>query len=511
LSTSSTKQSTLATEEDKLASNAGKKRDASGRILPLQRQGVPETLLQLSSVPVTSKISSSSTSSAGLITSYLTVRENRPCSVSRAQTITKLVAHAVYSDLLPTSFCEAKGMKSLFEFLEPNYQSPSHKTVMAHVSSSYNEGVERLITFLASATQDGTKVSITCDYWTNSQMQSFFTVTAHVIVVEGGEWTLKRCVLGTPHSQTPHTGDYVAKDLESLLTQFGLKEKVWFATHDNASNMHSGMKLCGLIPFNIGCFAHLLHLAVTGTIKDNPNIQECIDKLRSFISRLHHSTTMSTLFHNQRDSLCNGDSELEHLRKRELQNDNITRWSSSWIMLKSYFDLEVVVDICGRVNKDFMNILPDKLTAETLRSVTEALEPLAQVTTLWQTEKHSILSEVYPVLFSVTRKLKQRAETFKRLSPANKFYQALASAISERFCLDDLHFLTTMSIHVLASALDPRKFKRLSFLCEKSQEIVHARVITLGNEVSHSFVIFAILHLITSSQPFFSALSLFLF
>jgi len=83
--------------------------------------------------------------------------------------------------MLPLSAFENDGLRSLLNFLEPSYQPPSYKTVMNHILAIYNGRVSDLKRQLDCL--NAKSVSITTDFWSNSQKKPFMTVTAHYIDV----------------------------------------------------------------------------------------------------------------------------------------------------------------------------------------------------------------------------------------------------------------------------------------------------------------------------------------
>ena len=59
-----------------------------------------------------------------LMDSFVGVK--RKCSSNRAAKVTKLVCEMVARDLRPVSIVEGNGFRQLINYLEPDYQVPSH-------------------------------------------------------------------------------------------------------------------------------------------------------------------------------------------------------------------------------------------------------------------------------------------------------------------------------------------------------------------------------------------------
>lgn len=64
-----------------------------------------------------------------------------------------------------------------------------------------------------------------------------------------------------------HTGRYLARELEALLTSFGIQKKILSITCDNASNNDTMIQAINLEGFRgvesrVRCFPHILNLSV---------------------------------------------------------------------------------------------------------------------------------------------------------------------------------------------------------------------------------------------------------
>ena len=103
-------------------------------------------------------------------------------------------------------------------------------------------------------------------------MESFTTVTAHYLT---SEWPLEETVLSTEASEERHTAVNIANCIREVVDKFALRSKVVACVHDNTANvMLAGSMLEEEDGWkNIGCAAHLLHLAVNMGLEDVASIQ----------------------------------------------------------------------------------------------------------------------------------------------------------------------------------------------------------------------------------------------
>lgn len=82
------------------------------------------------------------------------------------------------------------------------------------------------------------KAAITCDDWTSEAQDHYLTVTVHY--TSNGH--IKQKVLNTKAVYESQTGLIVADEINSILEEFQINNKVVAATVDNASNMDVALK-----------------------------------------------------------------------------------------------------------------------------------------------------------------------------------------------------------------------------------------------------------------------------
>lgn len=138
------------------------------------------------------------------------------------------------------------------KILQPRYNPPSRDILTNRLIPAWYQ-VER--DNLISDLRDIRKAAITADGWTSIAQDHYVTVTAHY--TKQSEIVGK--VLRTKAVYEAQTGAVVAEEIEEILEEFGIKEKVVAATVDNAGNMDVAVKKLQFV--KIGCFAHTLNLA----------------------------------------------------------------------------------------------------------------------------------------------------------------------------------------------------------------------------------------------------------
>jgi len=99
-------------------------------------------------------------------------------------------------------------------------------------------------------------------------------------------------VLNTKAVYESQTGLVVANEIESILEEFSLNEKVGAATVDNASNMDVALKTLKFL--KVGCFAHTLNLAAQKVYSIGA-IRKWCAKHRAVVVWLKRSTMAKTV------------------------------------------------------------------------------------------------------------------------------------------------------------------------------------------------------------------------
>ena len=150
-------------------------------------------------------------------------------------------------------------------------------------------------------------------------------------------------VIGLRLIDVSHSGANIAECVQSVVTEFGLKDKVFSVTLDNASSNASAM--ARLIPNFLGylgpdpeplgtertvrgllhqhCACQIINLIVKSGLK---RIKSYLEAFRTAISYLNSSNQRIAEFHN----FC----LVKGVAPRKFQCDMDVRWNSTYIMLK---------------------------------------------------------------------------------------------------------------------------------------------------------------------------------
>ena len=90
---------------------------------------------------------------------------------------------------------------------------------------------------------DVSSVCLTSDIWSGNSKEDYITVVAHYIT---NDWELKKSVVGFKLIEVTHSGINIAEVISSVLRGWGLIDKVFDVSLDNASANTTAMS--GLTP-----------------------------------------------------------------------------------------------------------------------------------------------------------------------------------------------------------------------------------------------------------------------
>lgn len=132
------------------------------------------------------------------------------------------------------------------------------------------------------------KVAITCDGWSSLAQDHYITVTVHYI----HEGNMRVKVLSTKAVYEAQTGMVVAEEINEVLEEFKISDKIVAATVDNAGNMSVALR--NLKFLKVGCFAHTLNLA-SQKVYNVSAVAKWRAKLRDVVVWLKRSTMSKTV------------------------------------------------------------------------------------------------------------------------------------------------------------------------------------------------------------------------
>ncbi|XP_031108667.1 uncharacterized protein LOC116013155 [Ipomoea triloba] len=147
----------------------------------------------------------------------------------------EVISHMIMVHELPFSFVEYELFNIVMQPASPYYERIGRTTTTKDCWSTYELEKKRVQGLLNSVD----KISITTDIWTSNQNIQYMVITAHFVDMDS---KLQKRVLNFVEVLPPHTGICVCDAIYKCLQGWGIKEKVWTITVDNASYNDSAVR-----------------------------------------------------------------------------------------------------------------------------------------------------------------------------------------------------------------------------------------------------------------------------
>ena len=118
----------------------------------------------------------------------------------------------------------------------PKYVPVSEQTTTRDMVKFFTDRKAKLVKNLSSSVVNC--LCLTFDIWSGNTKEDYISVVAYYI---NSDWQLEKRVLGLVLIDVSHKGQNIADRVVSYLTDYGLTEKVFADTLDNASSNVSTM------------------------------------------------------------------------------------------------------------------------------------------------------------------------------------------------------------------------------------------------------------------------------
>ncbi|XP_039811926.1 zinc finger BED domain-containing protein RICESLEEPER 2-like [Panicum virgatum] len=249
-----------------------------------------------------------------------------PFTFNKQRSRDLMIAWIVRADVAFNKF-DDEGFEPWMESLQPTFSGIGRQTIRNDCVAKF----ERAKIELRSELQIlSSRICFTLDLWTSNQKLGYLCVTAHYI---GPDFVLKKKIITFKDVKYPHTGVAIEEAITTILTDYGIKEKMFTITLDNAANnkttcdllQESGKQdmLFGGEHLLVRCCAHILNILV----QDGMNVASAvIELIRDLIRHINSSPARIRDFNEiaQRDGLA---------AKAGLVLDVPNRWNSTYAMI----------------------------------------------------------------------------------------------------------------------------------------------------------------------------------
>jgi hypothetical protein len=171
-------------------------------------------------------------------------------------------------------------------------------------------------------------VALTSDIWSGNIKEDYISMVAHFV---NEDWDLQKKIIAMRLIDVSHTAVNIASCIEIVIDEFGLTDKTFSITLDNASANSKVMDILrpklsryvGTLLLHQRCACHIINLIVKSDLK---RLKTYLEDFRTAISFLNAS--------NQRIAAYKSYCVAMGVRPRKFGLDMNVRWNSTYLMLK---------------------------------------------------------------------------------------------------------------------------------------------------------------------------------
>lgn len=286
-----------------------------------------------------------------------------------------LVAKAIIKHGYAFSWVEHDGNREIHAYLSDDVKFICRNTAKADCLKMHKTLKAQLKETLSKVSS---RISLTCDMWTSCQTEGYLCLTAHYV---DDNWKLISTVLNFSHIDSPHTGKTMYSAVLSMLQDWGIDDKIFCFTLDNASSndrMQDYLKETLLARdallyngefFHVRCAAHVLNLIVKDGLKV---IEHIVEKVRHCVKKVKYSETRKNTFRS-----CVSLAKIKETKSLWL--DVPTRWNSTYMML----DRAILYREAFREMSEVQKWCPTSEEWDVLEKIRDVLEPFYEITKMF--------------------------------------------------------------------------------------------------------------------------------
>jgi len=201
--------------------------------------------------------------------------------------------------------------------------------------------------------------------------------TAHFFY---GNTELKSFCLDCTEFSERHTGDNLSEKLMTIVRNWNITHKVTVIVSDNAANITNAIQKTRYR--QVSCFAHTLNLAVQNGLKDISSVTLKVKSIVEYFKRSHHALAK-----------LHATQEQMNMPKLKLIQDVVTRWNSTYDMLRRFVKMKDAINSTLAVLQSNVEMLtPEEWFI--VEKAAEVLEIFYQVTKEISGDQYVTLSVV---------------------------------------------------------------------------------------------------------------------
>lgn len=382
----------------------------------------------------------------------------KPLSIARNKELDKQLLRWIVKGYHAFRIVEEGEFQKFCEMLCPNYKVPSRKTLSNNLLEQLYQSSRD---FIQEELSHVNFICITTDSWTSSNNENFTAITAHYLIIEELQLTLKSRLLDCFSYDEKHTAQNISTLLADKFDEWNIQEKIVCVVSDNAANIIAAVREGGWKSQR--CFAHSINLLVQNGLKA---IDSVLEKLKAIVAFFKRSST--ALAKLKKTQIQMGLPELK------LIQDVRTRWNSTLDMVSRACKIKDSIISTLALESPNLNLLTGEEWS-VLEQLVDVLDIFKEITNEISAEKTITSSKIFIFVKAIYFHLKP-------LSTKPNFPKELKSVVTEMLNQFYKRFSDVENNHLLAEStiLDPR-FKKYGF---KEESKYTAAVANLRRKLS---------------------------
>jgi hypothetical protein len=406
----------------------------------------------------------------------------------------------IISGNLSFRFAEDPFLRRLLKIAFPKLSLPNRRSIARRLTESAQTTRKRLQRLLEDL---DCLVSLVLDGWNSRNNRDFLGMhslrSGPMLIVPGiscqwidENWELQQVLLDFKEFPSPHTGENMAKHVVDTLEFYGIVEKLFCVTTDNATNNSTmTLHLEGLLEEkgvvwdrrtrHIRCIAHIINLVVKALLKKlnsdaSQPFSATLSKIRDLAKAAQHGSKRPAIFRQACAS--------RGLKPLRIPLDIEVRWNSTYRMLETALYLRFALD--DLVGLSYQDLGKYKLNDDEWRTIGEVftlLHPFYKLTKRF--ESNASVTEIDYIFYgygTMFDHLEDAMDTIKAKVKIPRRSKFLLEAIEEAYeKLKEYYSLTCKEeTHIYSDAmiLNPRGkleiFKSVSWSSEDPKRYVKA-------------------------------------
>ncbi|WVZ87116.1 hypothetical protein U9M48_033808 [Paspalum notatum var. saurae] len=248
----------------------------------------------------------------------------------------EMIKYIIHAEIPFLKF-EDPYLQPWIDTMQPTFKVKGHQTIGDECLKMFENMKKELQTELQNL---DSRVCLTSDIWKSSQNLEYMAVTAHYV---DPEFKLKKKTIWFKELEYPHNGFAIKEEIVRCLTDWGIRDKLFTLTLDNASNStsacdelitnHKHELLFEGEHLHVKCFTHILNILVQDGMRV---IHTAIDKIRELLKHMNSSISRLQEF----NSLAIGRYSTS---KSGIYLDIPNRWNSTLKMLREALKYKTVL------------------------------------------------------------------------------------------------------------------------------------------------------------------------